>query len=232
MRVGVLGLLIGLFIGLATYCGAADAEKAAEDWYVRPIAADEETLGLLDDLGANSVGFRFHLPPNMKLKVTILAKDENGERIADLSSVNELTPRDNEKPFDTSFRLVRIDPGKFTEDYQGKVRWVIHTGPATRHTWQPNRYTATGSYSTWRQGNLVESPKPSKNYLLWKIDAHPKGLRRILPDSPTTFSMQVYFRYEPMADRDVYGSISHGDDEQEYNRIVEDPRKRAPAQQK
>ncbi|HVW39023.1 MAG TPA: hypothetical protein VHB99_17030 [Pirellulales bacterium] len=232
MRVGVLGLLICLFIVSATYCRAADAEKAAEGFYVRPIAADEETLGLLDDLGANTVGFRFHLPPDMKLTVTILAKDEKGERIEELSSVHELTPRREAMPFDTSVRLVRIDPGKFTENYQGKVRWVIHLGTLANETWQPNRYTATGKRDSWWRGNAFEAPKQGKDYLLWRIKAYPKELHGFYPDSPATFSVEIRFRYEPMQPGDPYGAkleLYGTAAEQEYDRVVEDPREQAAA---
>ncbi|HUY89441.1 MAG TPA: hypothetical protein VMV10_11965 [Pirellulales bacterium] len=235
MRFAVLGLSLWVFVSSATYCRAADAEKPAESWYVRPIPTDEQTLNLLDDLGANSVGFRFHLPPDMKLTVTILAKDEKGERIKELSGVHELTPRRKATPFDTSVRLVRMDPGKFTENYQGKVRWVIHVGSSAHETWQPNRYTATGKRDSWWQGNAFEGPKQGKDYLLWRIKAYPKELRRFDPDSPAMFSVQIHFRYEPMQPGDLYGArleLYNTAAEQEYDRVVEDPREHASSQQK
>ena len=131
-------------------------------------------------------------------------------------------------PFDTSVRLVRIDPGKFTENYQGKEKWVIHIGNATQESWQPNRYTATGIRDSWWQGNTFDEVTPGTDYLLWRIKSYPKDLRGIYPDSPATFSVQIHFRYMPMTGDDrVYGITSSGDDEQEYNRAVKDPRVKA-----
>jgi hypothetical protein len=213
-----------MLVAMAGSCLAEDQAKEETPWYARPIVTDSETLALLDDIGANSVGFRFHLPSDHKLIVTILAKDEKGSRIEKLSGVHTLTPQEKGIPFDNNVRLVRIDPGKFTENYQGKEKWVIHIGNAIQETWQPKRYAATGSRDSWWQGNKFDGVTPGTDYLLWRIKAYPEDLRKINPDSPATFSIQIHFRYVPMTVNDSYWTTSHGDDEQEYNRAVKDPR--------
>lgn len=224
----VLRMSIGLLLVSTGFCRAADDGKEENHSYARPIALDQATLDVLDDVGANSVGFRFHLPPDAKLTVAIVAKDDKGQPIEDLSSVHELTPPKNVAAFDTSVRLVRIDPGKFTENYNGKIRWVTHLGRSTQETWLADGYTATGSRDSWWQGNVFETIEPGKSYLLWRVKAYPKGLRGIYPDSPSTFSMQIHFHYQPMTASDHYGSTMElVDGDQEFNRVVEDPRESA-----
>src|SRR5678810_764031 len=100
LRALILGSSIWMLVAMAGSCLAEDQAKEETPWYARPIVTDSETLALLDDIGANSVGFRFHLPSDHKLIVTILAKDEKGSRIEKLSGVHTLTPQEKGIPFD------------------------------------------------------------------------------------------------------------------------------------
>jgi hypothetical protein len=209
--------------------GIAEADKPAKQWYAQPLELEEGTHQLFDDMGANVLSYRFRLPPDTQLFVVMLAKDEKGERIESLSKIYTLTPKEPGQPFETNFRLVHIDPSHFVEGYQGKTRWVMHVGRMTQQTWEPNRYRATGSYTSWWQGLKVESPEIDKDYFLWEVKANPKELRRILPDSPATFSIELRFRYERMEPGHPYGASGEGgNDDEEFAREVPDPRIKRP----
>jgi hypothetical protein len=214
--VPVASLLGIAVIGTAGMLLAQKIDPNAEEepsWSVQPINPDLTTRAIFEDQGVNSVGFEYRVPPDNKVRLRMIATDADGHRIKELSGTIEEAPLEKGVAHEGRFRLTRMDPAALTEGYRGKVHWVKRINRSSGQEWLDDRYTTSGPYSSWPLGTTVSNPEQGREYLLWEIKAHPKDLRRILPDSPTTFSFQIWFRYEPMQDGDIYGSTGFGDGE-------------------
>jgi hypothetical protein len=186
------------------------AQPKEPEWYVRAIEGDPSTRAVLEDAGINWVEFEYRLPANSKAVFMFVATAENGEIIKSLSKVNEVVAGDGENK--GKVRLTSINPAAFTEDYQGKVRWVKAVGRSSGGGgWTENLYSSTGGRTSWTSGESVEKPKLATEYELWDIRAYPNGTNRITPNSPTAFKFQITFRYEQLGPNDLRGSSSEAE---------------------
>ena len=186
------------------------AQPEAQASYVRAIEGDRSTRAVLEDLGTSWVEFEYRLPAESKAIFTFVATGKNGEIIKSLSKVNEVVAGDGENT--GTVRLTYINPAGFTEGYNGKVRWVKTVGGSGWGSeWMEDQYKLSGARSSWTSGKSVDDPKLGAEYDLWSIRAYPKGLTRLLPDSPTTFKFQISFRYERVGANDSRSTNSEVD---------------------
>lgn len=199
---------IGVMLSGGGFSAEPEPKKAEEKYYVRPLPADPNTAELLEETGINSLKFEYRIPKDHKAVIGFIATDEKGKFIEDMSGIYHATGEEG-KINQSTVRMIRIDPGAFTENYAGKDRWIWRVNGFGTSKWQPNRYTTEGMRTSWTDVKEIREPVRNKDYLIWEIKSYPKDVHSAGEDTPAKFRYQIMFKFMKLEEGESYRSTSN-----------------------
>ena len=174
--IALCGLLsIGIVIVNKPTLGAIKNDRG----YVRGVEMNREIADVLQDLGgANTISFAMKCPPGHKAVVARVVIDKDGKIIEDASHQTVGFYNEDEQQ-EWIFRLTKIDPGAFIENYKGgKILWRVgyrsksksgFWSTGSEASWDRDWYHAEGAFGASSYTGIdVTKPITGKEYTVWE----------------------------------------------------------------